>query len=115
MSALSRRELLKHLLGCAATAATVVVAQAVLPESAEASPAPTAEPETRADELAEKLPAPTEDTEATSFVNRAFRNVGGGGGGFRNAGFRNGGFANAGFRNGGVDNGGFRNGAFRNF
>ncbi len=112
MSALSRRELLKRLLGCAATAATVVVAQAVLPERTEASPtAANTEPKARADELAEKLPAPPEGTEVATFVNRAFRN----GGGFRNAGFRNGGFVNNAFRNGGFVNGGFRNAAFRNF
>lgn len=119
MSRMTRRELLMRLMGCAAAAATgtVVVAQSVPAdakepaESTESAEQPKTDPEERADQLAEKLPEPTEDTEATTFVNRAFRNAGGG---FRNAGFRNAGFRNAGFRNGGFANGGFRNAGFRN-
>jgi rSAM-associated Gly-rich repeat protein len=68
----------------------------------------------RAEELAEAAGTNEEDL-LVHFVNRAFRN--GGGGGFRNGGFVNGGgggaFRNGGFANGG--GGGFRNGAFRNW
>ena len=115
MSSITRRELLKRLLGCAAaTAGTVVVAESVVAkaqEPTETTDVTPKEPEERADQLAEKFPEPTGDLEATSFVNRAFRN----GGGFVNGGFRNGGFVNGGFRNGGFVNGGFRNAAFRNW
>src|SRR5262245_60179461 len=66
MSVFSRRELLKRLLGCAATAASMVVAETVLPEKTEASATPNPsvdDPEGRADQLAEELPAPPEGTE----------------------------------------------------
>ena len=71
----------------------------------------------RAEELSEAAGANKEDLEV-NFVNRAFRNVGGGGGGFRNGGFANGRPGGGAFRNGGFANGGgggFRNGAFRNW
>ena len=116
MSQVTRRQLLLRLAGCVATAGTVVLARTVLADDEQPSaPAPAA-PDERADRLADELPPAPEGVEYASFVNRAFRN--GGGGGFRNGGFRNGGggggFANGGFRNGG-GGGGFRNGAFRNW
>jgi hypothetical protein len=115
MSGLSRRELLQQLAGCVAGVGTVVLARTVLAGDKGAPVAAPAGPEERADSLAEVLPPTPEGTELASFVNRAFRNVGGGGGGFANRGFANGGgFRNGAFRNGGFANGGFRNGAFRN-
>jgi hypothetical protein len=115
MSGLSRRELLRRLAGCVAGAGTVVLARTVLADDKRAPAAPPVGPEERADRLAEVLPRTPEGTELATFVNRAFRNVGGGGGGFANRGFANGGgFRNGAFRNGGFTNGGFRNGAFRN-
>ncbi len=117
MGGLTRRQLLQRLASCFATAATVVVAQAVLAESKEEPATTPASPDERADRLAEERDPPAEGEELVSFLNGAFRN----GGGFRNGGFRNGGgfanrgFANGGFRNGGFANGSFRNGAFRNW
>ncbi len=113
MSGQHRRQFLKELLGALVqTAGAVVVACAAAPVAA-ARAAAAQDPQERAD----LLPPAVETAEGTypvSFVNRAFRNAGGGGfrngGGFANGGFRNGGFANGGFRNGG-----FANGAFRNF
>jgi dienelactone hydrolase len=120
MSGLSRRELLRRLAGCVAGAGTVVMARAVLAAAGAPPSAAPAGPEERADRLAEALPPTPEGTELAAFVNQAFRNAGGGGGGFANrgfangGGFRNGAFANGAFRNGGFVNGAFRNGAFRN-
>jgi uncharacterized membrane protein YgcG len=116
MSGLTRRELLRRLAGCVACAGTVVLARTVLAADKDAPTATPAAPDDRANRLAETLPPTPEGTELATFVNRAFRNGGGGGAGFRNGAFRNGGgFANGGFRNGGFVNGGFRNGAFRNW
>jgi len=113
MSDLSRRELLRRLAGGVASIGTIILAQTVLAAEKDAPTTKPAAPDERADRLAEELPATPEGTELVSFLNRAFRN---GGGGFRNGGFRNGGgFANGAFRNGGFGNGGFRNGAFRNW
>jgi hypothetical protein len=103
MSELTRRELLRRLAACVAGAGTVVVARTVLAADKDAPTATPAGPDERADRLAETLPPTPEGTELASFVNRAFRNGGGGGG-----------FANGAFRNGGGGGGGFRNGAFRN-
>ena len=136
MSHLSRRQLLAGFLGgLVQTAGTIVLARAVLSETAEGkeadtTAAPPASLQERADRLAaeQETPGDDGDLQEISFLNGAFRNGGfanGGGGGFRNGafrnggGFRNGGFANGGgggFRNGGFGNGGggFRNGAFRN-
>jgi hypothetical protein len=110
--------LLQSLAGCIATAGTVVLAQTVLADNKEDSKPTPATPDERADRLADELPVPPDGGEYVAFLNRAFRNARGVGGGFRNGGFRNGGvgggFANGGFRNG-AGAGGFRNGAFRNW
>lgn len=112
MSKLTRRQLLHRLAACVASAGTVVLARTLVAGELEATSAPPANPDERADRLADELPAPPEDVQLVSFVNRAFRN----GGGFRNGAFRNGGgFRNGGFVNGGFRNGGFRNGSFRNW
>jgi hypothetical protein len=123
MNGLTRRQLLQRLVGCVASAGTVVLAQTVLANGNEAPPPTSAGPDERADRLANELTAPPDGDQLMStpgerwFRNGGFRNGGGYGGGFRNAGFRNagvgGGFANGGFRNGA--GGGFRNGAFRNW
>ncbi|MFO0929667.1 MAG: hypothetical protein U0736_22030 [Gemmataceae bacterium] len=110
MSGLSRRQLLQRLAGCVATAGSVVLAQAVLAESAAATPPDSTDPAERAERLADGLPVPPDGGEYVAFLNGAFRNAG-----FRNAGFRNAGFRNGAFRNGAFRNGGFRNGAFRNW
>jgi rSAM-associated Gly-rich repeat protein len=122
MSHLSRRQLLAGFLGGLAQAAgTVVLARAVLSESAaqgqEANtPSPSqASLQERADQVAaQQEPPDEEDLQPVSFVNGGFRN--GGGGGFRKGGFANGGGGGGAFKKGGFANGGggFRNGAFRN-
>jgi hypothetical protein len=124
---ITRRNLLKALLGGAVqAAATVVLARAVPVANADESPA-SGDVRERADRLAEDLPVSEDGLEPIAFANGAFRNggggsafrnsTGGGGGGFRNGGFANGAgggaFKNGGFANGG--GGGFRNGAFRNY
>ena len=115
-----RRQFLKDLLGSLARGAgTVVLACAATAQAvAQTTSDQNADIQKRSEELARAAGASEEDL-LVNFVNRAFRNVGGGGGGFRNAGFRNGGvgggFRNGGFVNGGVGGGGFRNGAFRNW
>jgi len=119
MDKTTRRNFLKNLFG--GLTSTVVLAAAALD-----SPAEPAKPERDVQERSDSLAADevTDETadgaSPTSFVNGAFRNAGGGGGGFRNGGFRNaggggGGFRNGGFANSGGGGGGFRNGAFRNF
>jgi hypothetical protein len=145
MSHLSRRQLLAGLLGSLAqVAGTVVLAHAVLPETAakgnEASTSASsgASVQERADQLVAGQEPPEEEGQEGSFVATAFRRGGfarggyGGGGGFRRGGFANGGygggavrggFANGGygggFRRGGFANGGygggFANGGFRNW
>ena len=117
MNAITRRSLLKALLGGAVqAAATVVLARAVpAAEAGESTPAQNGDLLSRADRLSQGLPADAGEQQPTAFVNGAFRN--GGGGGFRNSAFRNGG-GGGGFRNGGFANGGgggFRNSAFRNY
>jgi hypothetical protein len=116
MNALTRRQVLQQLVGCVASAGTVLLAQTVLANDHETPTSPPADPQERADQLAEELP-PSECAERSIFRNAAFRNGGGfGGGGFRNGAFRNGGgFRNGAFGNGGFRNGGFVNGAFRNW
>jgi hypothetical protein len=106
MSGMTRRQLLQLLAGCVTSAGSVVLARSVLAGEETATGTP-ANPDERADRLAEELPASPEEAEASPFLNGAFRN----GGGFRNGAFRNGGFANG----GGFRNGAFRNGAFRNW
>ena len=111
-----RRQFLKALLGTLAQGAgTIVLASAATARAlAHGTGGQNADIQKRADDLAEAAGANEEELEI-NFVNRAFRN--GGGGGFRNGGFRNGGVG-GGFRNGGFRNGyggGFRNGAFRNW
>jgi hypothetical protein len=130
VNAISRRSLLKALLGGAVqAAATVVLARAVpAAEAGESTPEQKSDLLSRADRLAQGLPAEASAQVPTAFVNGGFRN--GGGGGFRNGGFANGGggggfrkggFANGGgggFKNGGFANGGgggFRNSTFRNY
>ena len=113
-----RRQFLKDLLGTLAQGAgTIVLASAATAHAlARGTGGQNADIQKRAEELARAAGANEEDLLA-NFVNRAFRNRGGGGGGFRNGGFRNGG-GGGGFRNGGFANGGgggFRNGAFRNW
>jgi hypothetical protein len=113
-----RRQFLKDLLGTLAQGAgTIVLASAATARAlAQGTGNQNTDIQKRADELAEAAGA-NEEEFRTSFVNRAFRNAYGGGGGFRNGGFRNAG-AGGGFRNGGFANGyggGFRNGAFRNW
>jgi rSAM-associated Gly-rich repeat protein len=111
-----RRQFLKDLLGTLAQGAgTIVLASAATAHAlARGTGGQNADIQKRAEELAGAAGADEEDL-LVNFVNRAFRN--GGGGGFRNGGFRNagggGGFRNGGFANGG--GGGFRNGAFRNW
>src|SRR5262245_531755 len=99
MSGFTRRQLLQHLANLVATAGTVVLARTVLAHDPKAPPPAPGAPDQRANRLADELPAAPDGFEPVSFVNRAFRN---GGGGFRNGAFRNGGgFANGAFRNGG--------------
>jgi rSAM-associated Gly-rich repeat protein len=115
-----RRQFLKDLLGTLAQGAgTIVLASAA---TARALARDTGDQNTdiqkRAEDLAEAAGASEEEVRC-NFVNRAFRNAGGGGGGFRNGGFANGGGGGGAFRNGGFANGrggggAFRNGAFRN-
>ncbi len=136
MSAMSRRGMLREVLGgLLGVAGAAVIARAVLePAAAEAAPA-DGDVQRRADQVAAEVgTAPEGDgTELTAFVNGGFRNGGGGGGfrkgafanggggggGFKNGAFANGGGGGGGFKNGGFANGGggggFRNGAFRNF
>src|SRR5690348_10813935 len=111
-----RRQFLKDLLGTLAQGAgTVVLASAATAQAlAHVTSGQNTDIQKRAEKLAGAAGANEEDL-LVSFVNRAFRNRGGGG--FRNGGFRNGGVG-GGFRNGGFRNGyggGFRNGAFRNW
>jgi hypothetical protein len=117
MTELTRRQLLRRFAGSLAAAGSVVLAQAVLAEGAEAPAAAPADPDERAGRLAGELPDLPDGAEYVSFLNRGFRNAVGGGG-FRNGGFRNAG-PGGGFRNGGFRNvpgpGGWRNGAFRNW
>jgi rSAM-associated Gly-rich repeat protein len=115
-----RRQFLKDFLGnLAQGAGTIVLASAA---TAHAQAHVTSDQNTdiqqRAEELAEAA-GTNEDDLLVNFVNRAFRN-GGGGGGFRNGGFANGrggggAFRNGGFANGGGGGGAFRNGGFRNW
>jgi hypothetical protein len=132
MSHLSRRQLLASFLGGLAQAAgTVVLARAVLSESAvQGSEAITAAPsrasvQERADQLLARQEPPDEEGLPTeSFVTGAFGRGGFGRGGYGGGGFRRGGFANGGygggggFRRGGFGNGGygggFRRGGFAN-
>src|SRR4051794_21789274 len=101
MNQITRRNLLKALLGGALqAAATVVVARAVPAASAGESAGPAGDVQARADRIAEGLPASADGLEPVAFVNGGFRN--GGGGGFRKGGFANGG---GGFKNGGFANG----------
>ncbi|HJZ56801.1 MAG TPA: GrrA/OscA1 family cyclophane-containing rSAM-modified RiPP, partial [Gemmataceae bacterium] len=117
MSHSHRRQFLKNFLGTLARGAgTVVLASAAAARALahDSSGGQNTDIQTRAEGLAGAAGADEEDLQV-NFVNRAFRN--GGGGGFRNGGFRNGGVG-GGFRNGGFANGlggGFRNGAFRNW
>ena len=96
-----RRQFLKEFLGTLAQGAgTIVLASAATARAlAHGTGGQNADIQKRAEELAGAAGADEEDLQI-NFVNRAFRN--GGGGGFRNGGFANGG-------------GGFRNGAFRNW
>jgi hypothetical protein len=133
VNAITRRNLLKALLGGALqAAATVVLARAVPVANAESTGA-AGDVQTRADRIAEGLPASADGLEPVAFANGGFRNGGGGGfrkggfangggggGGFKNGGFANGGggggaFKNGGFANGGGGGGAFKNGAFRNY
>jgi hypothetical protein len=128
MSLLNRRQSFKLLLGgLLQTAGTVVLASSVLPARGAAGEDrnPTEDSgkdvQERADQIADANgPRPEgEGEEFASFVNGAFRNASGGGGGFRNGGFANGGggggsFKNGGFANGGGGAGGFKNGTFGN-
>jgi hypothetical protein len=97
-----RRQFLKDLLGTLVRGTgTVVLASAATAHAlANVPPSQNTDIQKRAEELAEAAGA-DEEFVPVNFVNRAFRN--GGGGGFRNGGFVNGG------------GGGFRNGAFRNW
>jgi hypothetical protein len=112
-----RRQFVKDFLGALVrgTGTVVIAAAATVQAAASVTAGRNTDIQKRAEELAGDGGA-REDNLPVSFVNRAFRNRGGGGG-FANGGFRNGGggggFANGGFRNGG--GGGFRNGAFRNW
>ena len=132
MSKISRRDLLKALLGgTASVIGTVVLARATPAAEREIAQA-SGDVARRADRLADELA--DDGRQEIAFLNGAFRNGGGfrnnsfrngggfrngafanGGGGFRNSsfgnggGFRNGGFGNGGFRRGGFGNGGFRN------
>ncbi len=111
-----RRQFLKDLLGVLAQGAgTIVLASTTTAQAlARGTGSQNTDIQKRAEKLAEAAGANEEDVQV-NFVNRAFRN-GGGGGAFRNGGFVNGG-GGGGFRNGGFVNGGggFRNGAFRNW
>jgi hypothetical protein len=112
-----RRQFLKDLLKtlAAGTGAVVLASAATAPAPANVPGGRSEDIQKRADDLAGAAGTGEEDL-PVHFVNRAFRNVGGGGG-FRNGGFANGGVG-GGFRNGGFANGGggaFRNGAFRNW
>jgi rSAM-associated Gly-rich repeat protein len=115
MSHSHRRQFLKDLLGtlAQATGAIVVASAATAQGRAQSTGSQNTDIQKRAEELAGAAGTSAEDLEV-NFVNRAFRNAGGGG--FRNGGFRNAG-GGGGFRNGGFVNGygGFRNGAFRNW
>jgi hypothetical protein len=95
MARSDRRQFLKDLLGSLARGAgTVVLASAATaPALAQVASGQDADIQKRAEELARAAGANEEDLLA-NFVNRAFRNRGGGGGGFRNGGFRNGAFRN---------------------
>ena len=97
-----RRQFLKDLLGTLAQGAgTVVLAAAATAHArAQVASGQNTDIQKRAEGLAGAAGASEEDL-LVNFVNRAFRN--GGGGGFRNGGFANGGGGS-----------GFRNGAFRN-
>jgi rSAM-associated Gly-rich repeat protein len=117
MSLVTRREYFKSLLnGLVQTAGTMVLASVVLPGmAAQAKTAGAADGSAddlrrRADQLADAQTecSEGEDSKSAEWVNGAFRNSSGGGGGFRNAGFVNGG-GGGGFRNGGFVNGGWRN------
>jgi len=125
---ITRRNLLKALLGGAVQAAATVVLARAVPAAGAGESAAAGDVKERADRLAEDLPVSEDGLEPIAFANGGFAN--GGGGAFRNSAFRNGGgggFANGGFRNsggggsfrnGGFANGGgggFRNGAFRNY
>jgi hypothetical protein len=132
-TSLDRRQVLQQLLtGLLQSGAAVVLAAGTVQAGDSKStqddrPLPEVDPnqpqpnlEQRAEEaLANVGNGPIETGDEDAWVNGAFRNVGGGGGGFRNAGFRNagggGGFRNGGFVNGGYGGGGFRNSAFRNW
>jgi rSAM-associated Gly-rich repeat protein len=112
----NRRQFLKVLLGTLAqgTGTVVLASAATAQPRASVTGSQSKDIQERAGALAEAAGANEEEL-AVNFVNRAFRN--GGGGGFRNGGFANGGGGGA-FRNGGFANGGggaFRNGAFRNW
>jgi hypothetical protein len=114
-----RRQFLKDLLGTLAQGAgTIVLASAAAAQArAQVTSNQNTDIQKRAEGLADAAGATEEDV-LVNFVNRAFRN--GGGGGFRNGAFRNGGggggaFRNGGFANGGFGGGAFRNGAFRNW
>jgi len=113
-----RRQFLKDFLGALAQGTgTIVLASAATAHAlASVTGSQNTDIQQRAQKLAEAAGTDEENLQV-NFVNRAFRNVGGGGG-FANGGFRNGGggggFANGGFRNGG-GGGGFANGAFRNW
>jgi hypothetical protein len=114
MTLVHRREYLKLCLGgLLQTAGTVVLATAVLPARAADATVGSEDAkdlQERADQVADAQgPNPAEEgSKPSEWVNGAFRNAGGGGGGFRNGGFANGG-GGGGFRNGGFVNGGWRN------
>src|SRR5262249_49999040 len=120
MSLLSRRQLLANLLGGLAKAAgAVVLARAVLSETAQGSEAGAEEPsetsvEERADRLAARQGPPAEEGGQPDFEVRAFGRGGfargGYGGGYGGGAFRRGGFANG----GGYGGGAFRKGGFAN-
>ena len=109
MSGLTRRQLLRSLVGCATTAGTVVLARTVLAEAPATAPVATAAPDERADKLAEELPVEGECGTQQVFSNGAFRN-----GSFSNSLFRNSPFSNSLFHNGLFNNGAFRNSPFSN-
>jgi hypothetical protein len=113
MNPITRRNLLKSLLGRTVQAATAVVLACAVPLANASDPAPANEDLLdRADRATESLTDSEGDSCTAAFVNGGFRN---GGGAFRNGGFANGG-GGSGFKNGGFANGGggFRNGAFAN-
>ena len=101
-----RRQFLKDLLGTLVQGAgTIVLASAAAAQArAQVTSNQNTDIQKRAEGLADAAGATEEDV-LVNFVNRAFRNGGGGGGAFRNGGFANGGFGG----------GAFRNGAFRNW